>query len=61
MFRVIPQKHGRPCLKRRLLFFLLSWFANIGKRLVKSPKLYFYDVGLATCLAGITKESHLAA
>jgi len=27
----------------------------------KSPKLYFYDVGLASWLIGITEESHLQA
>jgi len=29
------------------------YFENLGKRLVKSPKLYFYDVGLAAYLLGI--------
>jgi len=41
-------------------FRLPPWFANIGKRLIKSPKLYFYDVGLAAWLMGITREEHLA-
>ena len=44
-----------------IVFLLPPWFANIGKRLTKSPKLYFYDVGLASWLIGITKESHLQA
>jgi hypothetical protein len=26
---------------------LPPWFAKLGKRLVKAPKLYFVDVGLA--------------
>ncbi|MEZ5538282.1 MAG: ATP-binding protein [Thiolinea sp.] len=43
-----------------ILFRLPPWFANIGKRLIKSPKLYFYDVGLAAWLMGITREEHLA-
>jgi len=43
-----------------VVFVLPPWFANIGKRLIKSPKLYFYDVGLAAWLIGITRESHLA-
>lgn len=30
------------------------WFRNIGKRLVKSPKLYFIDTGLLTHLLGVT-------
>jgi len=40
---------------------LPPWFANIGKRLTKLPKLYFYDVALASWLMGITLESHLQA
>lgn len=44
-----------------IVFRLPPWFANIGKRLVKSPKLYFYDVGLAAWLVGIRQCDHLAA
>ncbi len=40
---------------------LRPWFANLGKRLTKSPKLYFCDVGLAAWLLGITEIGHLAA
>jgi len=36
-----------------LVFELLPWFENIGKRVIKSPKLYFADVGLASFLLGI--------
>ncbi len=36
-----------------LLFELPPYFANIRKRLVKSAKLYFTDVGLATWLLGL--------
>lgn len=43
-----------------ITFRLLPWFANIGKRLIKSPKLYFYDVGLAAWLMGITRQEHLS-
>ena len=43
-----------------LLFQLPPWFANIRKRLVKSPKLYFYDVGLACHLLGIETASQIA-
>ena len=42
-----------------IAFLLPPWFENIGKRLVKSPKLYFYDVGIAAWLCGIEKESQL--
>jgi uncharacterized protein len=40
---------------------LPPWFANIGKRLIKSPKLYFVDTGLAAWLMGITSEEQLNA
>lgn len=42
-----------------IIFLLPPWFENIGKRLIKSPKLYFYDVGIAAWLCGIEKESQL--
>lgn len=36
-----------------LIFLLPPYHRNFGKRLVKSPKLYFVDVGLACWLLGI--------
>jgi predicted AAA+ superfamily ATPase len=36
-----------------LVIELPPWFENVGKRLIKSPKLYFTDVGLAAFLLGI--------
>lgn len=36
-----------------VVFRLQPYFENIGKRVVKSPKLYFSDVGLATYLLGM--------
>ncbi len=36
-----------------IVYLLPPWFTNTGKRLVKSPKLYFYDVGLACWLLGL--------
>ena len=36
-------------------------FNNYNKRIVKSPKLYFYDTGLACSLLGITDEAQLGA
>jgi len=39
-----------------LLFELPPWSANIGKRLVKSPKLMFTDTGLAANLLGLDRE-----
>lgn len=34
---------------------LQPWHANVGKRLVKTPKLYFIDTGLACHLLGIER------
>lgn len=42
-----------------LVFSLAPWSVNIGKRLVKSPKVYFYDVGLACWLLGIKTAEQL--
>jgi len=36
-----------------VVFRLPPYHANVSKRLIKSPKLYFYDVGLAAYLLGI--------
>ena len=35
------------------------YFKNLGKRLIKSRKLYFYDTGLACHLLGIKNEDQL--
>ncbi len=43
-----------------VVFRLPPFFTNIRKRLVKSPKLYFYDVGLASHLIGIEQSKQLA-
>jgi uncharacterized protein len=43
-----------------VIFLLPPWFENLGKRLIKSPKLYFYDTGLATWLMGIDDPAQLA-
>jgi predicted AAA+ superfamily ATPase len=42
-----------------ILFRLTPYHANISKRLIKSPKLYFHDVGLAAFLCGIEEDRHL--
>lgn len=59
MFQARLQERGSLCWKPRSLFSCSPWFANIGKRLTRSPKLYFCDVGLASWLLGIREESHL--
>ncbi|MDE2823483.1 MAG: ATP-binding protein [Chloroflexota bacterium] len=43
-----------------IIFQLPPYHANIRKRLVKSPKLYFYDVGLASYLIGIENAEQVA-
>ena len=42
-----------------IIFLLPPWFTNTRKRLVKSPKLYFYDVGLASWLLGIHQPEQI--
>lgn len=42
-----------------VIYLLKPWYANIGKRLVKTPKLYFYDTGIACALLGIHTQSQL--
>ncbi|MDP2793466.1 MAG: ATP-binding protein [Sulfurisoma sp.] len=43
-----------------VIFLLQPRHANLRKRLVRSPKLYFHDVGLASFLVGINDESQIA-
>ncbi len=42
-----------------IVFILQPYHANIRKRLVKTPKLYFTDVGLASYLLGIENSSQI--
>ena len=43
-----------------IVFQLPAYHANIRKRLVRSPKLYFHDVGLAAYLLGIESPDQVA-
>jgi predicted AAA+ superfamily ATPase len=43
-----------------IVFELQPFFENVGKRVIKSPKLYFADVGLAAYLLGIHSAEQLA-
>lgn len=43
-----------------VIFLLQPHHRNFGKRLVKTPKLYFHDTGLAAYLMGIQDASHLS-
>jgi uncharacterized protein len=40
-----------------VIFLLPPYHQNQGKRIIKSPKLYFYDVGLASQLLGLTVDT----
>ncbi len=42
-----------------VVFRLQPFYRNINKRLVKTPKIYFYDVGLACYLLGIRDASQV--
>jgi len=44
-----------------ILFLLRPHYVNFSKRLIKSPKLYFYDTGLVCWLLGIQEASQLVA
>ncbi len=43
-----------------LIIRLQPYFENFGKRMIKSPKIYFSDVGLITYLLGIESTLQLA-
>lgn len=43
-----------------IVFSLPPYFANINKRLTKSPKIYFYDTGLMLSLIGIEEPEQMA-
>lgn len=39
-----------------VIFLLPPYFRNFGKRVIKRPKIYFYDTGLVSTLTGIRTE-----
>ena len=43
------------------IFILRPYYANIGKRLVKAPKVYFTDTGLLCYLVGLRDIEHAAS
>lgn len=43
-----------------VVFTLPCYYRNFGKRFVKTPKVYFTDVGLAAHLLGIRDEAQIA-
>lgn len=42
-----------------IIYFLQPYYKNFNKRIIKSPKLYFYDTGLVCSLVGIENELQL--
>jgi uncharacterized protein len=54
-------KHWLTILEASYVIFRLQpFFSNIKKRLIRSPKMYFVDVGLAAYLLGIETTKHMA-
>jgi predicted AAA+ superfamily ATPase len=43
-----------------LIYRLQPYYKNFSKRVIKRPKLYFYDTGLVCRLLGIESAEHLA-
>ena len=43
-----------------IIFKLSPYFENFGRRIIKSPKYYFIDVGLLTFLLGIEQSSQVS-
>lgn len=44
-----------------IIYYLRPYFSNINKQLVKSPKVYFTDTGLAAYLCGLSSPDALCA
>ena len=43
-----------------IVFLLPPFFKNIRKRLIKTPKIYFYDTGFASNLLGLENIKHIS-
>ena len=43
-----------------IVFMLQPYYSNLNKRLTKTPKLYFYDTGLACYLLGVRDANDVA-
>jgi len=41
-----------------LIFFLMPYYKNFGKRIIKAPKCYFIDTGIVSYLVGLADEQH---
>jgi predicted AAA+ superfamily ATPase len=43
----------------RIIYLLPPYYNNLGKRIIKSPKIYFTDIGIVCYLTGIRDKAHL--
>jgi predicted AAA+ superfamily ATPase len=43
----------------QIIYFLMPYYRNLGKRITKSPKIYFLDSGLVCYLTGLRTKEHL--
>jgi hypothetical protein len=43
----------------RVVFLLPPYYNNLGKRITKSPKVYFFDCGLVSYFTGLREIDHL--
>lgn len=43
-----------------IVYALTPYYENFGKRIVKQPKIYFYDTGLVCALLGLDSPSQLS-
>jgi predicted AAA+ superfamily ATPase len=42
-----------------IIYLLPPFYENFGKRIIKSPKVYFYDIGLVNYLLGVEDTATL--
>ncbi|MBR1721427.1 MAG: ATP-binding protein [Treponema sp.] len=42
-----------------IIYMLKPYYKNFGKRIIKNPKIYFYDTGLVSSLLGITNSEQI--
>lgn len=58
----VTLKHWISVLETSQIIYILEpYYENLGKRIVKTPKLYFLDTGLACFLAGIRHSRDLVS
>ena len=41
-----------------VIIFLMPYYKNFGKRIIKAPKCYFIDTGIVSYLVGLQSEQH---